>query len=85
MGRLREMIGLLLLGVGVIGCLLPVLPGLPFVLGAVALLGPSHPRVRPWMERIRQWPNLMRKHGTQGASETHLDPGDPSANRLPSY
>ena len=47
MGRLRDMMGLLLLGVGVIGFVMPVIPGIPFSLGAAALLGPSHPKIGP--------------------------------------
>ena len=66
MGRLRDTIGLLLLGVGAIGCVLPVIPGVPFLLGAVALLGPSHPRIQPWLKRLEQWHKWVRKHGTQG-------------------
>jgi uncharacterized membrane protein YbaN (DUF454 family) len=64
MGRVREAIGLLLLSAGIIGCLLPVVPGIPFLLGAVAVLGPTHPRVQPWVKRMRQWSSLARKHGT---------------------
>jgi uncharacterized membrane protein YbaN (DUF454 family) len=64
MGRLRDMMGLFLLGVGVIGCLIPVIPGVPFLLGAAAVLGPSHPRIQPWVKRIQQWHSLMRKRGS---------------------
>jgi hypothetical protein len=38
MGKVRDMTGLCLLCVGVIGCLAPIIPGLPFMLGAAALL-----------------------------------------------
>ena len=55
MGRLREAIGVALLIAGLIGFFLPVVPGAPFLLEAIALLGPSHPRIEPWMNRIRQW------------------------------
>ena len=64
MGTLREVTGLVLLTVGVIGLIVPVIPGIPLLLGAAALLGPDHPKIRPWMERIQQWRNLGRKHGT---------------------
>ena len=64
MGRVREAIGLMLLSVGIVGCVLPVIPGLPFLLGAIAVLGPSHPKVKPWIKRIQQWFSLARKHGT---------------------
>jgi Protein of unknown function (DUF454) len=80
MGRPRDMMGLLLLGVGVIGFLIPIIPGIPFLLGAAALLGPNHPRIKPWMKRIQHWHSLIRKHGTQGTSETYLDAGDTTGN-----
>jgi uncharacterized membrane protein YbaN (DUF454 family) len=53
--KIREAVGLALLSVGLIGFVLPVLPGIPFLLAAVAVLGPSHPKMRPWLSRIRQW------------------------------
>lgn len=60
MGRLREVAGLALLTAGVIGCLLPVIPGVPFILGAAYLLGPGHPRIKPWLSRIRAWQQFVR-------------------------
>jgi hypothetical protein len=35
--------------------LVPVLPGIPFLLAGVALLGTNHPWVRPFMARLRLW------------------------------
>ena len=64
MVRLREAAGLVFLSTGVVGFVLPVIPGVPFLLAAVALLGPSHPRVRPWIQRIQQGCRLAGKHGT---------------------
>jgi len=81
MGRLRDMTGLFLLGIGLVGRLLPVIPGVPFLLGAVALLGPSHPWIQPWAKRILELRSLTRKHGAQGTSKTHFDVGNSSANR----
>jgi len=64
MVRLREAAGLVFLSTGVIGFVLPVILGVPFQLAAIALLGPSHPRVRLWIKRIQQWCRLARKYGT---------------------
>jgi len=44
-----------LLGLGLVGMVLPVLPGIPFLLAGVALLGTNHPWVRPFMARLRLW------------------------------
>ena len=64
MDRVREAIGLMLLTAGIVGCVLPVIPGLPFLLGAIAVLGPSHPKVKPWIKRIQQWCRSEGEHGT---------------------
>jgi uncharacterized membrane protein YbaN (DUF454 family) len=55
MSRVREVAGIALLIVGAIGLLLPVMPGVPFVIAAVALLGHDHPLVRSMNRRLRQW------------------------------
>jgi uncharacterized membrane protein YbaN (DUF454 family) len=61
MEKLREVAGLVLLTAGVIGCVLPVIPGVPFLLGAALILGPRHPKIKPWLARIRLWRRLARK------------------------
>jgi hypothetical protein len=43
----REALGTALVGVGVIGVALPIIPGFPFLLAAVAVLGPDHRLTRP--------------------------------------
>jgi hypothetical protein len=51
-----------LIGVGVIGTLLPIIPGIPMVIAGVALVGPGHPVLRPVMTRIERW-----RRGKQGS------------------
>ena len=58
---IRVIAGVLLIGQGLIGMLMPVLPGIPLLLAGVALLGSDHPWVRPIMARLRLW----RRKGTQ--------------------
>jgi len=55
MRRVREVLGIILLIVGLIGCLLPVMPGIPFLIAAAALLGYDHPVIRPMNRRLQQW------------------------------
>ena len=47
--------GFTLIGVGIIGTLLPIIPGIPMVIAGVALVGPGHRVLRPVMARIERW------------------------------
>jgi hypothetical protein len=51
----RTVGGFTLIGVGMIGTLLPIIPGIPMVIAGVALVGPGHPVLRPVMTRIERW------------------------------
>jgi uncharacterized protein len=59
MGRLREVAGFILLIAGLIGCLLPVIPGSPMVIAGLALLGVDHPKIRSTMQLLEQWSELL--------------------------
>jgi uncharacterized membrane protein YbaN (DUF454 family) len=43
---------------GIAGVLLPIIPGVPLLVAAAAVLGADHPLIRPWKERVNRW---MRK------------------------
>jgi uncharacterized membrane protein YbaN (DUF454 family) len=49
-----------LLAVGVLGTLLPIIPGIPFLILGAALIGKDHPLIRPFAERIDRWRNRAR-------------------------
>ena len=53
--RLKEFGGVGLLALGVLGIALPILPGIPFLIAGVAILGPEHPLIRPFTKRIERW------------------------------
>ena len=61
-GRLqgiRKAAGNFLLFIGLAGVLLPIVPGTPFLLAALALVGENHVavrRARKWFERLRRRP-----------------------------
>jgi len=73
MEKLRDTMGMFLLSLGAIGCLLPIIPGIPFLLGAVALLGPDHPRLKPWVNRIPRWQALIRKAQRHEPTKTNSE------------
>jgi uncharacterized protein len=53
--KARKFAGYSLLVLGAAGCLLPLIPGIPLILGGAALLGRDHPVVRRWLpQRLRQ-------------------------------
>lgn len=54
MTRVREIVGVLLLVVGLVGLALPIIPGVPLLLAGVALTGKDHPFVRPVLDRLRR-------------------------------
>ena len=43
---LRRSLGVLSLVVGIVGCIFPILPGLPFLVVSARLLGPRDPALR---------------------------------------
>ena len=51
----RVVLGVLLLALGVVGCVLPIVPGIPLLIAGAALLGPRHWLVRPFADRLRRW------------------------------
>ena len=53
--KLRAVTGLILVGLGLVGTLMPVIPGIPLVIAGVALAGPTHPWIRPVTARLRAW------------------------------
>lgn len=54
MARVRAIVGVLLLVVGLVGLVLPIIPGIPLLLAGVALTGKDHPLVRPVLVRLRR-------------------------------
>jgi hypothetical protein len=50
--------GVSLCAVGVLGTLLPVIPGVPLIIAGVALLGTDHWLVRPVKQRVDRWRGL---------------------------
>lgn len=53
--RVRAVAGTLLVGVGVIGTVLPVIPGIPFLVAGMVVLGPDHALTRAVARRLRAW------------------------------
>lgn len=52
-GRLAG--GWLLVVVGLAGFVLPVIPGIPLLLGGLALLACDYPWAKRWMDRVKGW------------------------------
>lgn len=59
--RLREAAGFTLLIAGLIGMLLPVIPGIPMLAAGAALLGRNHASLKLWVARLGRWHSLLRR------------------------
>jgi uncharacterized protein len=70
--KLRELSGFGLVALGVVGCLLPIIPGIPFLAAGVAVLGTDHVLVR----RSRAWleGKGIMKRPQRDDSRADLDP-----------
>jgi hypothetical protein len=53
--RVRTAIGLALVGLGAIGLLVPLLPGIPLIVAGAAVVGPDHPVIRWVQTRWSSW------------------------------
>lgn len=53
--KVRVIIGIAMCVIGVVGTLVPVIPGVPIILAGVALMGTDHPLVRKVKERFQKW------------------------------
>jgi len=52
--RTKTAFGYALLVLGAIGVVLPIIPGIPFLIAAVAVLGSDHPLIRRWKQRVNR-------------------------------
>ena len=64
MRLLLTALGLLLLGIGAVGVVIPVLPTTPFVLLAAGCFGGSSPRLYRWLEGTRLFGPYLRNWKT---------------------
>lgn len=55
MGMLREAFGFALLAIGAIGVVVPLIPGIPFLLAGGLILAPKYPFIRACFRRVRRW------------------------------
>ena len=63
--QVRAVTGLTLIGLGVLGILLPIIPGAPLLIVGVALVGANHPWVRPFTARLRAWRRKLKWRRSQ--------------------
>ncbi len=53
--QIRLIGGFTLIALGLLGTLLPIMPGIPLLIAGIALVGTNHPWIRPLMARLRAW------------------------------
>jgi uncharacterized protein len=57
---LRTIAGVTLITIGLVGIVLPIIPGIPLLLAGVATMGRDHPWLRPVMARLDRWRKRWR-------------------------
>ncbi len=60
--HLKVVLGYLLIGLGVLGLLLPLLPGIPLLLAGLALVGTEH----RWIRRLKAFVLTKRRKWIRG-------------------
>jgi hypothetical protein len=68
MGMLREASGFALLAAGVIGVVIPIIPGIPLLLAGGLILAPKYPAIRKSVQRVR---GMLAKRRGNGQAERH--------------
>jgi len=53
--HLKLVAGFALIIAGLIGMVLPIIPGIPMLIAGAALLGSEHPLIRPFSRRFERW------------------------------
>lgn len=51
---LKKTGGWLLILIGLAGCVLPIIPGVPILIAGIALVGVEHPFIRPGRDWLRK-------------------------------
>lgn len=54
--QVRMVCGWCLILLGIAGCILPIIPGLPLLALGIALVGRRHPTIRWWSVNLRRTP-----------------------------
>jgi uncharacterized membrane protein YbaN (DUF454 family) len=68
---LRPLAGLLLVGLGLAGMILPIIPGLPLLVAGAVLVAPNHRVVRAVRERLEAWRHRRNLVGLMVSVESH--------------
>ncbi len=57
----RTVLGFVLIGIGLLGLVLPLMPGIPLLIAGVALVGTNHPWIKPLKEHLTKWRARMTR------------------------
>jgi hypothetical protein len=71
--HLQMIAGIALIVAGLLGTILPIIPGIPLLLAGAALLGAEHPLIRPFARRINRWRNRNRNKNQTGSEPNDIE------------
>jgi len=58
--QLRVIAGFVLLAGGLVGLVVPFIPGVLLIMAGIALVGANHPWLQPAVNRVRRWVRRWR-------------------------
>ena len=67
--HLKVLGGCSLIFLGLLGMILPIIPGIPILVAGVAILGTDHPIVRPFARRFEQLRQKYTNSKSKGEDE----------------
>ena len=59
--KLKLAAGFTLIFIGILGCFLPIIPGIPLMLAGAAIVGMEHPWIHPFKSRFDRWRESISK------------------------
>jgi len=81
--RLRTVGGYSLIVIGIIGLFIPIMPTVPFLLGAAFMLGWEHKAIKPWIGYLEKMKVAKRPGRVATATAGATDAGSLPAESVP--
>lgn len=68
----RELSGFILIGIGLLGFLIPIMPSVPLIVAGIALVGADNPKLQPILEKIKTIKEKINRSFPTNKKETEV-------------